>query len=496
LFKKVLIANRGEIAVRIIRCCRDLGITSAAIYSDADKSAQHTLLADESYYIGSSVSSESYLNQDKIIALAKKIGADAIHPGYGFFAENADFIEACEIARINFIGPSSYSAKMMGNKTEARTLMANHNVPIVPGTTEPLSSVKEGIKISNEIGYPVLLKAVAGGGGKGMKVIHSDDEFESAYETTKRVALKSFANDDVYLEKFIKQPKHIEVQILGDKKGNYIHLFERECSIQRRHQKIIEEAPSSFVDEKTREKITKEAINAAKACKYFNAGTIEFLMDKDKNFYFLEMNTRLQVEHPVTELITGVDLVKEQFSIALGNKLTIKQKDLKISGHALECRIYAEDASENFMPSVGKIFHYKQPSGPGVRLDSGFEEGSEITIHYDPLISKLITWGTNRENAINRMKRALIEYQIAGVTSNISFLQQILKHPVFRDGSFDINFVENEFLSGNMKSSNKISDDETDAAALISAILKSQSSHGIKKNNSSNFSKWQEQMYE
>ncbi len=496
MFKKVLIANRGEIAVRIIRCCRDLGITSAAIYSDADKSAQHTLLADESYYIGSSVSSESYLNQDKIIALAKKIGADAIHPGYGFFAENADFIEACEIARINFIGPSSYSAKMMGNKTEARTLMANHNVPIVPGTTEPLSSVKEGIKISNEIGYPVLLKAVAGGGGKGMKVIHSDDEFESAYETTKRVALKSFANDDVYLEKFIKQPKHIEVQILGDKKGNYIHLFERECSIQRRHQKIIEEAPSSFVDEKTREKITKEAINAAKACKYFNAGTIEFLMDKDKNFYFLEMNTRLQVEHPVTELITGVDLVKEQFSIALGNKLTIKQKDLKISGHALECRIYAEDASENFMPSVGKIFHYKQPSGPGVRLDSGFEEGSEITIHYDPLISKLITWGTNRENAINRMKRALIEYQIAGVTSNISFLQQILKHPVFRDGSFDINFVENEFLSGNMKSSNKISDDETDAAALISAILKSQSSHGIKKNNSSNFSKWQEQMYE
>ncbi|MFC2119615.1 acetyl/propionyl/methylcrotonyl-CoA carboxylase subunit alpha [Bacteroidota bacterium] len=496
MFKKVLIANRGEIAVRIIRSCRDLGITSAAIYSDADKSAQHTLLADESHYVGPSVSSESYLNKDKIIALAKKIGADAIHPGYGFFAENPDFIEACEKAIINFIGPSSYSVKMMGNKTEARTLMAKNNVPIVPGTTKPLSSVKEGINISNEIGYPVLLKAVAGGGGKGMKVIESDDDFPSAFEATKRVALKSFANDDVYLEKFISQPKHIEVQILGDKKGNYIHLFERECSIQRRHQKIIEEAPSSFVDEETRKKITKEAINAAKACNYFNAGTIEFLMDKDKNFYFLEMNTRLQVEHPVTELITGVDLVKEQFSIALGNKLSINQKDLKISGHAIECRIYAEDASENFMPSVGKIFHYKAPSGPGVRLDSGFEEGSEITIHYDPLISKLVTWGINRENAINRMKRALNEYHIAGVTSNIPFLELILNHPVFTDGSFDINFVENEFLSGNMNSSLENTDDETDAAALISALLKSQSSHGIKKNNSHNSNKWQEQLYE
>ena len=390
MFNKVLIANRGEIAVRIIRTCRDLGITAAAIYSDADKSAQHTLLADESHHIGSSISSDSYLNKNKIITLAKKIGADAIHPGYGFFAENSDFIETCEKANINFIGPSSYSVKLMGNKTEARKIMAKHNVPIVPGTTKPISSVQEGIKISNEIGYPVLLKAVAGGGGKGMKVIESDDEFRGAFEETKRVALKSFANDDVYLEKFIKHPKHIEVQILGDKKGNYIHLFERECSIQRRHQKIIEEAPSSFVDEETREKITNEAINAAKACKYFNAGTIEFLMDKDKKFYFLEMNTRLQVEHPVTELITGVDLVKEQFSIALGNKITIDQNDLKISGHAIECRIYAEDASDNFMPSIGKIFHYKAPSGPGVRLDSGFEEGAEITNHYDPLISKLV----------------------------------------------------------------------------------------------------------
>lgn len=496
MFKKVLIANRGEIAVRIIRSCRDLGITSASIYSDADKSAQHTLLADESYNIGGSLSSESYLNKDKIIALAKKIGADAIHPGYGFFAENADFIDACEKAKINFIGPSSSSVRLMGNKTEARKLMSENNVTIVPGSTKPLTSVKEGIKIANEIGYPVLLKASAGGGGKGMERIDKDDEFSSAYETTKRIALKSFANDDVYLEKFIEQPKHIEVQILGDKKGNYIHLFERECSIQRRHQKIIEEAPSSFVDEETRKKITTEAINAAKACKYYNAGTIEFLMDKNKNFYFLEMNTRLQVEHPVTELITGIDLVNEQFSIAAGNNLQIKQSDLSILGHALECRIYAEDASENFMPSVGKIFHYKAPSGPGVRLDSGFEEGSEISIHYDPLISKLITWASNREAAISRMKRALNEYHIAGLTTNINFLSNILDQSAFKDGTFDINFIENEFFS---ESGNLILEKESDeslAAALISAILKSNSSSNLNQGKNINISKWQEQIYE
>ncbi|MGD8307689.1 MAG: biotin carboxylase N-terminal domain-containing protein, partial [Ignavibacteria bacterium] len=316
MFKKILIANRGEIAVRIIRTCKDLGITSAAIYSDADKTSLHTILADESYYIGSPVSAESYLNQNKILELAKKINADAIHPGYGFFAENADFINACENSQITFIGPSSNSVRMMGNKTEARKIMAEHNVPIVPGTTEPINSAKSGKEAANKIGYPILLKASAGGGGKGMTRIDKEDDFNEALEATKRIALKSFANDDVYIEKFIEQPKHIEVQIFGDKHGNYIHLFERECSIQRRHQKIIEEAPSLFVDENTRSKITSDAINAAKACKYFNAGTIEFLMDRNKNYYFLEMNTRLQVEHPVTEFITGLDLVKEQLSIA------------------------------------------------------------------------------------------------------------------------------------------------------------------------------------
>ncbi len=494
MFNKILIANRGEIAVRIIRLCRDLGITSAAIYSDADKTSQHTILADESYNIGPAVSAESYLNQKKIIQLAKEIGADAIHPGYGFFAENSEFIEACEKANITFIGPSSYSVKMMGNKTAARKLMTDHGVKIVPGTTKPLTSVKEGMKASKRIGYPVLLKAAAGGGGKGMRKINNESEFETAFKATKREALNAFANDDIYLEKFIEQPKHIEVQILGDKKGNYIHLFERECSIQRRHQKIIEEAPSS-IDEETRAKITRTAINAAKACKYYNAGTVEFLMDKNNNFYFLEMNTRLQVEHPVTEFITGIDIVKEQLAIAAGKKLSVKQSELKINGHALECRIYAEDALNNFLPSTGTILHYKAPSGPGVRLDSGFEEGSEISIYYDPLISKLVTSGADREISINRMKRALNEYQIAGVTTNISFLELILEHPSFINGSFDINFIENELLSGKdflSKNNNELEE----AAVLFSALLKNESTNGIVKNNIANSNRWQEQMYE
>ncbi len=497
MFEKVLIANRGEIAVRIIRLCRDLGITSAAIYSDADKTSLHTLLADEAYHIGAAASSESYLNKDKILKLAKEIGADAIHPGYGFFAENSEFIKAVEKAKITFIGPSSKSVELMGSKTAARKLMAEHGVPIVPGTTEAIKSVKEGIKVAKEIGFPVLLKAAAGGGGKGMRVVSSEDEFKSALEATKRESLKAFASDEIYIEKFIEKPKHIEVQIIGDKHGNYVHLFERECSMQRRHQKIIEEAPSAFVDEKTREKITEAAINAAKACKYFNAGTIEFLMDDKKNFYFLEMNTRLQVEHPVTELITGIDLVKEQLSVAAGNKLSFTQDDIKMHGHALECRIYAEDPSNNFLPSTGNLYHYRAPSGPGVRLDSGFEEGSEISMYYDPLIAKLVTWGSNRENAIARMKRALSEYQIAGVVTNIQFLKDIIEHKAFVTGKFDINFVEKEFLP--KKKSKKEKDDDVklkDAAALAAALFKSVSTNHLKSNNVGSTNKWQEQMYE
>jgi acetyl-CoA carboxylase biotin carboxylase subunit len=498
LFKKILIANRGEIAVRVIRACRELGITSAAIYSDADKTSLHTRLSDESYYIGSSPAHESYLNKEKIIQLAKEIGADAIHPGYGFFSENAEFIKALEKNKITFIGPSSKSVSLMGSKTEARKLMAKNNVPIVPGTTEPIKSVKDGLKVSEEIGYPVLLKAAAGGGGKGMRKISSSDEFESAFEATKREALKAFANDDVYIEKFIQNPRHIEVQIFGDKHGNYVHLFERECSIQRRHQKIIEEAPSSFVDDITRQKITSAAIDAARACNYYNAGTVEFLMDSKKNFYFLEMNTRLQVEHPVTELITGLDLVKEQISVAAGNKLSFKQDKLKINGHALECRIYAEDPLNNFLPSTGPIIHYFPPSGPGVRVDSGFDNGSQITVHYDPLISKLVCWADNRHSAIDRMLRALSEYVIGGLITNISFLKIIIGHPSFRKGKFDINFLNDEFMSRiNKLENSKYIEEIEKVSAIFAAILKSKSHFNkLRVGQTDSLSRWQEQMYE
>jgi acetyl-CoA carboxylase biotin carboxylase subunit len=498
LFNKVLIANRGEIALRIIRACRELGITSAAIYSDADKTAMHTKLADESYHIGAAPSSESYLNQTKIIDLALRIKADAIHPGYGFFAENAEFISKVEKAGIVFIGPSSESVKLMGSKTAARQRMQKHNVPIVPGTTEPIKSSEEGMKISGEIGYPVLLKAAAGGGGKGMRKINSPAEFESAFEATKRESLKAFASDEIYIEKFIEKPKHIEVQIFGDKLGNYVHLNERECSIQRRHQKIIEEAPSSFVDVKTRKKITQAAIDAAKACNYFNAGTVEFLMDADKNFYFLEMNTRLQVEHPVTELTTGFDLVKEQLLIAAGNRLSFSQNDVKINGHAIECRIYAEDAENNFMPSTGKIIHYVAPSGPGVRLDSGFEIGSDISVYYDPLISKLICWGKDRTTAIESMKRALSEYHIAGLTTNISFLKLIIEQNDFKEGKFDINFLNDEFMSKITSLQNKLGKASlSEIAAIFSAIQKSKvSMNHFSSNHSENINRWMEQLYE
>jgi acetyl-CoA carboxylase biotin carboxylase subunit len=498
LFKKILIANRGEIAVRVIRTCRDLGIKSAAVYSDADTTSLHSRLADESYYIGKSSASESYLNQEKIIRLAKDIGADAIHPGYGFFSENAGFIKELEKNKIAFVGPSSKSVGLMGSKTEARKIMAKHNVPIVPGTTSPVKSIDEGISAAKEIGYPVLLKAAAGGGGKGMRKISSGNEFESAFEATKREALRAFANDDIYIEKFIENPRHIEVQIFGDKQGNYVHLFERECSIQRRHQKIIEEAPSSFVDEITRQKITSAAINAAKACGYYNAGTVEFLMDASKNFYFLEMNTRLQVEHPVTEMITGLDLVKEQISVAAGNNLTIKQNELIINGHALECRIYAEDPLNDFLPSTGDILRYVQPSGPGVRVDSGFDHGSQITIHYDPLIAKLISWSGNRESSIDKMLRALSEYVIGGLVTNISFLKSIIDQPSFRKGNFNINFLSENFIS-ELKTKNRSEDinDKELSAAILSALLKSGSHrNSFQQDTKSNTNLWQEQMYE
>ncbi len=471
--KKILIVNRGEIAVRIISACRELGITSATVYSEADTTSLHTRLSDETYLIGPAPAAESYLNINKIIRLAKEIDADAIHPGYGFLSENPEFIKAVEDAGIIFIGPSSKSVELMGNKTAARELMQMNNVPIVPGTTKRIESVEEAIASAKEIGFPVMLKAAAGGGGKGMRLVHSENDLAGSLERAQNESLKAFGSSEIYMEKFIENPKHIEVQILGDKHGNYIHLFERECSIQRRHQKVVEESPSTFLDGEVRRKITEAAINAAKACEYYNAGTIEFLMDKDHNFYFLEMNTRLQVEHPVTELITGVDLVKEQINIAGDNELSYKQRDIKMHGHAIECRVYAEDIENNFAPSTGKIKYHSLPAGPGIRVDRGIDFESEVPIYYDPLLSKVITWGSTRSEAIERMKKALSEYKIVGVTTNVELFNWILNHKTFLEGTFDNNFLDKEFLPlvENGKFKTGTSGVNNEIAALAAVII-------------------------
>ena len=498
MIKKILIANRGEIAVRVAKACKEMGIISVAVYSDADKSSLHVRVVDEAYHIGSSVASESYLNGDKILALAKEIGADAIHPGYGFLSVNSAFIQKCEEANIIFIGPSSKSVDMMGDKTRARTIMKKNNVPIVPGTTEGIKSYEDAEKISLEIGLPIMLKASAGGGGKGMRRVDKIEDLKQAIESAQNEARKSFGDDTVYIEKFVENPKHIEVQILADLHGNYIHLFERDCSIQRRHQKVVEEAPAPTLTEELRAKVTEAAVNAAKACNYYNAGTIEFLYDQKKSFYFLEMNTRLQVEHPVTEAITGVDLVKEQIKIAQGDVLSIQQDDLKIIGHAIECRVYAEDVDTNFAPSTGKILHHRLPSGPGVRVDRGIDILSEVSVYYDPMLSKVITFGQNREEAIARMNRALGEYQIAGVITNIHSFQWILNHPKFTNGLFDNNFLDREFIPLlPAKWKNQLDIKLEDVAAILSALLKDKDSktkafkRECKPNN-----KWGKETYE
>ena len=473
MFEKILIVNRGEIAVRIVKACREMGIKSAVIYSEADLNSLHVRVADEAYLIGPAPASESYLNIEKIIKLAKQINAGAIHPGYGFLSENADFIKQVEDSGITFVGPASSSVKLMGSKTAARTLMKKNNVPIVPGTTEPVKDYNEAKKIIGEIGLPVMIKAAAGGGGKGMRRIFKEEEIESSLERAKNEALKHFGNSEIYIEKLIEDPKHIEVQVIADKHGNYFHLFERECSVQRRHQKVIEEAPSVAVDEETRTKITEAAVNAAKACGYYNAGTIEFLMDKNKDFYFLEMNTRLQVEHPVTEMITGIDIVKEQISIAFGNELSFIQEDLKINGAAIECRIYAEDVDNNFSPSTGKILHHRLPSGPGIRIDRGVDLFSDVSVHYDPMLAKVIAWGKNRNEAIVRMKQALGAYQIAGVITNIPSFRWLLNRKSFLDGTFTIDFIEDEFLPlvpDDWKKENAAKYE--DVVAILAALLK------------------------
>lgn len=445
MFKRILIANRGEIAVRVIRACRELGIETVAVFSEADRTALHVKEADYAYPIGPAPSRESYLVIDKILDVAQRSGAEAVHPGYGFLAENPHFAQRCLDNDIVFIGPTPEAIKAMGDKVAARTLMKRARVPVVPGSDGTLDTPEEVTNICNRIGFPVMLKAAAGGGGKGMRLVHRAEELPSALRGARSEAKSSFGDDRMYVEKFVTKPRHVEVQVMADTQGNTVHLFERECSIQRRHQKVIEEAPSPVVSDRMRAEMGRVAVQAAKAVHYVGAGTIEFLIDADRNFYFLEMNTRIQVEHPITEMITGVDLVKTQIEVAAGKPLAFRQEDLHIRGHAIECRVYAEDPYNNFFPSPGKIAFLQAPGGIGVRDDSGVYGGFEVTVYYDPLISKLVTWGNTRDEAIRRMRRALDEYSIHGVVTNLAFHRWVLQHPRFLAGDFDTNFIAQEF---------------------------------------------------
>ena len=442
MFSKILIANRGEIAIRIIRACRDLGISTVAVYSQADRNSMHVALADQAVCIGGAPASQSYLNISNIIAAAQNTGAEAIHPGYGFLAENAYFAELCETNHIKFIGPNANVIELMGDKVKARELVSRQGVPLVPGSAGAVKEFTQAIKIADEIGYPVMIKASAGGGGKGMRLAHSRNALEEALNMAKMEAKSAFGNDEVYIEKYIEEPRHIEFQIIGDEFGNMIHLGERDCSLQRRNQKLLEEAPSSMLDMELREKMGATAVKAAQAAGYTSAGTIEFLVDRDKNFYFIEMNTRIQVEHPVTEMVTGVDIVKEQIRIAAGEKLSIEQNDVKVNGWAIECRINAEDPNNNFLPSPGQITEYWCPGGPGVRIDSSAYSGYTITPYYDSMIAKLIVWGRTRAEAIERMRRALLEYRIDNVHTTIPFHLQVLDNAFFQKGEVYTNFIQ------------------------------------------------------
>lgn len=444
MFKKILVANRGEIAVRVIRACRDMGISSVAVFSEADRYSQHVLLADEAYAIGAPPSNESYLDDTKILTVAKNAGVDAIHPGYGFMSENADFAKTVAAAGIEFIGPTPQNIIDMGDKLSAISLMKKAGVPTVPGSNGAVDTIEDARRIANEIGYPVMIKATAGGGGKGMRVVHQEKDLESSYRAARSEGLNYFKNDIVYMERFITSPKHIEIQVFGDKHGNVVHLFERECSIQRRHQKIIEESPSPSVPNEVRQRMGEVSVKAAESIGYIGAGTFEFIFDNNtKEFFFMEMNTRLQVEHPITEAVTGVDLVREQILVAAGNKLSWKQEDIKILGHAIECRICAEDP-ETFIPSPGRIKRFRPPAGPRVRVDTYVFSGYDIPIYYDPMIAKLITWGKSRQEAIDRMNRALIEFTLTGVKSNIVLHKSILKNKKFLSGEYTTQFCEND----------------------------------------------------
>lgn len=445
MIKKVLVANRGEIALRVMRTCREMEIETVAIYSTPDATAPHVMFADESVWVGEAASSESYLDIDKVIKAAKDTGADAIHPGYGFLSENGEFSNRCKDEGIIFIGPSAESIRLMGDKTAARDLMGKAGVPCPPGTKDAMEDVDVALKVAKDVGFPVLVKAAAGGGGKGMRIVHNEEDFPGSVKAAQSEARNAFGDDRVYVEKYLEEPRHIEFQILADQKGNTVHLYDRECSVQRRHQKVIEEAPSALLDDKLRAEMADAAVKAAEACNYEGAGTIEFLVDKHKKFYFLEMNTRLQVEHPVTEMITGIDLVEAQIRVAAGEPLPFTQDDIQKSGHAVECRIYAEDPVDNFLPSTGTLQRHRIPSGPGVRVDAGVEEGGEVTINYDPMISKLSVHASTREKAIHKMIRALSEYEISGCKTTIPFCDFTMKHPSFTSAEYDTHFVPDHF---------------------------------------------------
>ena len=445
MIEKVLVANRGEIALRIMRTCREMEIETVAIYSTPDATSPHVMFADESIWVGEAASSESYLDIDKVIKAAKQTGADAIHPGYGFLSENGEFSNRCKDEGIIFIGPSAESIRLMGDKTAARDLMGKAGVPCPPGTKDAMEDVDVALKVARDVGFPVLVKAAAGGGGKGMRIVHNEKDFAGSVKAAQSEARNAFGDDRVYVEKYLEEPRHIEFQIMADQSGKTVHLYDRECSVQRRHQKVIEEAPSALLDDKLRAEMAEAAIKAAQACNYEGAGTIEFLVDKHKKFYFLEMNTRLQVEHPVTEMITGIDLVEAQIRVAAGEQLPFSQEDISKSGHAIECRVYAEDPVDNFLPSTGTLFRHRIPSGPGVRVDAGVEEGGDVTINYDPMISKLSVHASTREKAIKKMIRALSEYEISGCKTTIPFCDFTMRHASFTSAEYDTHFVPDYF---------------------------------------------------
>ena len=474
MFKKILVANRGEIAVRVLRACREMGIRSVAVYSDADRASLHVTKADEAYHLGPTLASESYLNIARVLEVARRAGADAIHPGYGFLSENASFARACESAGIKFIGPRGDAMEIMGSKTGARRAMEKAGIPFVPGSLQGLASVEEAGRVAAKIGYPVMLKAAAGGGGKGMRLVHQAAELRSSLEAAKSEAARAFGDDEVYIEKAIMRPRHIEMQILADEHGHVVYLGERECSIQRRHQKVLEEAPSMFVDDDMRRRMGEVAVRVTRAANYTNAGTVEFLVDAQKNFYFLEMNTRLQVEHPVTELVTGLDLVHLQILIAGGGELPFRQEDIGIRGHAIECRICAEDPDNSFFPSPGKITMLQPPAGPGIRYDSGSYEGWTVPIDYDPLLAKLIVYGSDRQQATMRLQRALGEYFVGGIKTNIPLFRRILADADFQAGRVDTGFLERLLGSGADRESDGRAasrDEHGEQVAAIAAAL-------------------------